>query len=62
MMKGTHKVGNTINSNSDMKYHINNVIPVWYANFHLFFNVIPLLRKATYENKLLDLSLRVLKV
>jgi hypothetical protein len=35
MMKGTHKVGNTINSNSDVKYHINNVIPVWYANFHL---------------------------
>jgi hypothetical protein len=34
-MKGTHKVGNTINSNSDVKYHINNVIPVWYANFHL---------------------------
>lgn len=37
MMKGTHKVGNTINSNSDVKYHINNVIPVWYANFHLSF-------------------------
>jgi hypothetical protein len=36
-MKGKHKVGNTINSNSDMKYHINNVIPVWYANFHLSF-------------------------
>ena len=39
MMKGTHKVGNTINSNSDVKYHINNVIPVWYANFHLSFMI-----------------------
>ena len=40
MMKGTHKVGNTINSNSDMNNHINNVIPVWFANFHLSFKLL----------------------
>jgi len=39
-MKGTHKVGNTINSNSDVNNHINNVIPVWFANFHLFLKAI----------------------
>ena len=31
------------------KVHINRLVPVCTTNFHLFFNVIPLLRKATYK-------------
>jgi len=48
-MKGMFKVGN--HASDERQYEQSN-FPVLPTNFHLFFHVIPLLRKATYISSL----------